>query len=149
MTIKIEPLNRHNYHDVVTLVWRIMNQGIGEGSYKRAEAEEYVKNNSDKVYVLEVDNNTMGMYSYFDNPNMYNLSFFALDKRVRAKKAGYKLYLDMKSRLSDRPVIIPLYSHNSLIQGLVRKRGTFLGRRKSKNNKTIEYYSVVFGENWE
>jgi len=149
MQATITTLNRFNYNDVVSLVWRVMNEGVGEGNYKRVEAEEYVKKNSDRVRVLEVENEVMGMYAYYDNPNVFTLSFFALHPLVRSKRDGYKLFFDLKEKLSGKPVIIPVYNHNTIMSDIVKKRGVFVGRFKSEGDKLLDYYSASFGgEEW-
>jgi len=149
MQVTITKLNKLNFHDVVTLMWRIMNEGEGEGSYKRVKAEEYIKNNAENVRVLEASGEVLGMYSYSDNPNIYTLNFFALSPIVRGKRAGYRLFIDLKRRLVRKPVIIPLYNHNELIKDIVKRRGTFIGRYKAEGNSILDYYSVAFdGGNW-
>ena len=139
MQATITTLNRVNFHEVVTLMWRVMNEGIGEGLYKRAQAEEYIKNNNNNIAVLEINDEVMGMYSFSDNPNIYTLNFFALNPIVRSSRSGYKLFLDMKKRLNRKPVIIPLYTHNKIIKDIVSKRGIFIGRFKAEGNKLIFY----------
>ena len=149
MQATITTLSQFNFHDVVTLMWRIMNEGEGEGSYKRVSAEEYIKGNSDNIRVLEGSGAVLGMYSYSDNPNVFTLNFFALSPIVRGKRAGYKLFVDLKRRLVRKPVIIPLYNHNELISELVKKRGTFVGRYRAEGGSILDYYSVAFdGGNW-
>lgn len=145
MAIEIVPLSSFNYHDVVTLVWETVNRK-GDTGYKRAEAESYVQRNSEKIRVLEIDGSVYGMYGYYENPNSYTLSFFALDKRVRAKKAGYSLYNDMKMLLRGKPVIVPIYNDNDKMLRVVKKRGTFIGRFKAGGDKLLDYYSISFGD---
>jgi len=145
MQATITTLSSFNFHEVVTLVWETINAGGGVG-YKRAEAEKYVKDNSEKIIVLEIDSAVFGMYGYYENPHTFTLSFFALDKRVRNKKIGYSLYLDMKKRLKGKPIIVPVYNDNNLMISLVRKRGKFIGRYLSIGNKLLDYYAVDFGD---
>ena len=144
MQVTITTLNSFNFHEVVTLVWETVNTS-GNGGYKRAEAEEYVKNNSEKIVVLEVDDAVFGMYGYYDNPNSYTLSFFAIDKRVRQKKSGYKLFMDLKKRLTGKPIIVPVYNDNNQMIDIVKKRGTFIGRFKAEGDRVLDYYSIDFG----
>ncbi len=145
MKATITTLTSFNFHEVVTLVWETINAGGGVG-YKRAEAEEYVKNNAEKIVVLEIDDAVFGMYGYYENPHSYTLSFFALDKRIRKKKVGYTLYKDMTKRLRGKPIIIPVYNDNDQIVPLVKKRGKFIGRFKSLGDKLLDYYAVDFGD---
>jgi len=145
MSVEITSLSTFNYHDVVTLVWKTVNTEDRTG-YKRAEAETYVQRNSEKIRVLEIDGGVYGMYGYYENPNTYTLSFFALDKRVRGTRAGYLLYSDMKSRLVGKPVIVPIYNDNDKMLSVVRKRGTFIGRFKSYGDRLLDYYSINFGD---
>jgi hypothetical protein len=145
MKATITTLNSFNFHEVVTLVWETINAGGGVG-YKRAEAENYVKGNADKIVALEIDDSVFGMYGYYENPHTFTLSFFALDKRVRSKKIGYSLYLDMKKRLRGKPIIVPVYNDNSPMISLVKKRGKFIGRYVSIGNKLLDYYAVDFGD---
>lgn len=144
MQVTITTLNSFNFHEVVTLVWETVNTS-GNGGYKRAEAEEYVKNNSEKIVVLEVNDAVFGMYGYYDNPNSYTLSFFAIDKRVRQKKSGYKLFMDLKKRLTGKPIIVPVYNDNNQMIDIVKKRGTFIGRFKAEGDRVLDYYSISFG----
>ena len=149
MQATITTLSAHNFHEVVTLVWTVVN-GDGGVGYKRAEAETYVKNNSENIIVLEIADEVFGMYSFYDNPNVYTLSFFALDKRVRRKKIGYSLFLDMKNRLVGKPVIVPIYSDNDLMVKVVKKRGQFMGSFRAAGDKILDYYTISFGDKeWE
>lgn len=145
MNYKTTTLNSFNFHEVVTLVWATVNGDTGAG-YKRAEAEQYVKENADKIVVLEINDEVFGMYGYYENPNTYTLSFFALDKRVRRKRVGYSLYGDMKERLTGKPVIVPVYNDNEEMSKIVKKRGVFLGRFKAEGNRMLDYYSINFGD---
>ena len=144
MSLKVTTLNAFNFHEVVTLVWETVNSD-GESGYKRAEAEEYVKENAKNIIVLEINDAVFGMYGYYDNPNSYTLSFFAIDKRVRSKKSGYSLFIDMKTRLTGKPVIVPIYSDNSQMVGIVKKRGTFIGRFRAEGDRVLDYFSIDFG----
>ncbi len=141
----ITTLNTFNFHEVVTLVWKTVNARGGVG-YKRAEAEEYIKNNSDRVIVLEIGNEVYGLYSYSENPNSFTLNFFSLDKRVRATRTGYSLFSDMRKRLTGKPVIVPVYNDNLDMIKIVKKRGTFIGRFKAGGKKLLDYYSINFGD---
>jgi len=86
------------------------------------------------------------LYGYYENPNTYTLSFFALDKRVRETRDGYSLYADMKNRLKGKPVIVPIYNDNEKMLDVVKKRGTFIGRFKADGDRLLDYYSINFGD---
>jgi len=144
MRVETTPLNKYNFNDVVTLISAIMNSnGI---LYKRAEAIEYLRTHADNTVVLEVNDQTMGMYAYTENANTFILNFFALNPYVRKTKAGYKLFHDIKKRLRGKPVIVPVHTENSDMINIVKKRGIFLGRFMTSNDKTIDYYSINFGD---
>lgn len=144
MRAKITNLDRYNFNDVVTLISAIMNEnGV---LYKRASAIDYLKNHADKTAVLEINDSVMGMYAYTESPNSYTLNFFALNPFARKTKAGYILFRDMKDRLKGKPVIAPVHTENSDMVNVVKKRGTFIGRFMTSKDKTIDYYSLNFGD---
>ncbi len=144
MRVKTTNLNRYNFNDVVTLICAIMkDNGI---PYKRAEAISYLTTHADNTIVLEINDMTMGMYAYSDHPNSYTLNFFALNPYARKTKAGYALYMDMSKRLRGKPLIAPVHTGNSDMVKVVSKRGTFIGRFSTSGNKTIDYYSINFGD---
>jgi hypothetical protein len=114
--------------------------------YKRAEAINYLQTHADETIVLEVNDTTFGMYAYTDSPNSYTLNFFALNPAVRKTREGYALYKDMKDRLRGKPVIAPVHSGNKAMLDVVKKRGIYMGRFRTSGDKTIEYYSLDFGD---
>ena len=144
MRAKITNLDKYNFNDVVTLISAIMNEnGV---LYKRAEAIHYLQTHAYNTIVLEVNDTTMGMYAYTDNPNSYTLNFFALNPAIRKSRVGYMLYSDMKNRLRGKPVIAPVHTENTDMVNVVKKRGTFIGRFLTSGNKTLDYYSINFGD---
>jgi hypothetical protein len=52
----------------------------------------------------------------------------------------------MKTRLRGKPVLAPVYTENDDIVKVTSKRGIFIGRFLSGNGKTIDYYSINFGD---
>ena len=140
MRVNITGLTKNNFHDVVSLIWRIMHSAYPD--YKRSEAEKIVRDNADGVRVLEVNDEVAGAYIYTETPMVYNLNYLAFYPQFKKTKAAYRLYQDMMERLSGRPIIIAIYSDNDEISSFAKKRGTFLGRFPARNNKTIEYYSL-------
>ncbi len=138
------PLNKTNFNEAVTLVSATMNES--GTTYKRAEAIEYLVSHSDTTMVLEVNDVAMGVYAFTDSANAYTLNFFALNPFVRKKRAGYGMYLDMADRLKGKPVIVPVFSKNSDMINVVKKRGVFIGRFKAEKDSTIDYYSINFGD---
>lgn len=143
MRAEITHLNKTNFNDATTLISAIMkDNGI---RYKRAEAVAYLSSHDDKTMILEINDVTMGMYAYSEHPNSYTLNFFALNPYARKSKLGYKMYLDMKGRLKGKPVIVPVHSENKDMINIVKKRGIFIGRFNTVSNKTIDYFSIDFG----
>ena len=140
MRVNIVGLTKHNFHEVVTLVWRIMHSEYED--YKRTEAERIVRDNAEGVRVLEVNDEVAGAYIYTETPMVYNLNYLAFKPQFKKTKAAYSLYKDMMQRLSGRPIIIAIYSDNDEILQFAKKRGTFLGRFPAREHKTIEYYSL-------
>ena len=143
MDIIICSLNKTNFHDVVSLV----KETIGRAdpmAYSRMEAENFVKEYQDTTRVLEVNGRVMGAYSYSESPNSYGLNFFALNQYARKTKAAFKLYLDMKNRLTDRPVMATVYADNKDMIDVVSRRGTLIGSAPAKNGTVVSYYSFLF-----
>jgi hypothetical protein len=144
MRTEITPLNKFNFNDVVVLIMAIMkDNGV---SYSRTDAMTYLSSHADNTMVLEVNDTVMGMYAFSENANSYTLNFFALNPFIREKKEGYRLYLDMKNRLTGKPVIAPVHTENKNMIKVVSKRGTFIGRFSTSGGKTIDYYSINFGD---
>jgi len=136
-------LTKTNFHDVVSLV----KETIGRAdpmAYSRMEAENFVKEYQETTRVLEVNGQVMGAYSYSESPNSYGLNFFALTKLARKTKPAFKLYLDMKNRLVDRPVMATVYADNKDMVDVVARRGTYIGSSPSKNGTVVSYYSFMF-----
>ena len=141
--IEIVGLNKQNFHEVVTFAQRILSHPFG-GRYKRVEAQQFIIENQDNTFVLEVNGVVAGAYAYNDNPNSYGLSFFALGVDYRRRKSGYRLYQDMKTRLINKPVNVVIYDDNDAMMDIVKKRGIFLGRVPSTGGTTISFYSIMF-----
>lgn len=144
MRATVTPLDSQNFNDSATLIAGIMNNtGV---PYKRAEAVSFLVSHDTTTFVLEYGGSTMGMYSYSEHPNGYTLNFFALNPFVRGTKNGYTLYKDMKDRLKGKPVTVPVGSENQDMLSVVKKRGTFIGRFTTGNNKVLDYFSINFGD---
>jgi len=144
MRVEILPLNKNNFNDVVTLVMAIMKENGSD--YSRSMAVEFISSHADNTYVLEVNDTVFGMYSYTNTPNSYTLNFFALNPFVRQKRYGYMLYKDMSERLKGKPVLVSVHTGNENMIAVVKKRGTFLGRFSIGGGKTMDYYSINFGD---
>lgn len=143
MNLEIVKVNKSSFNDVVTLVHKTLGYS-SKGLYTRARATEFVVEKADNMHVLLLNDIVMGAYSYSELPNVYSLNFFALDERVRKKKSGYKLFLDMKRRLIGRPVNVVVYNSNDDMLDVVKKRGTFVGRSLKGVGDPMDFYSIMF-----
>ncbi|MDF1879693.1 hypothetical protein JHD46_08590 [Sulfurimonas sp. SAG-AH-194-C20] len=144
--IKIQRMTRVLYHECVDLAFLTLRADRPSG-YKRQDAVDFlIKDKENKIRVITYNGSVVGMYLYKENANNFSLGLFALSPSVRKSRAGYKLYLDMKDTLIGKPVLFATYGDNSSMKTLARKRSMFLGASPSAGGKSIEYYSLFFGD---
>ena len=145
MQSEIKGITNNNFHDVVTLAHRTLGSANPMG-YSRTAANEFIKNNMSYTKVLMHNGNVAGAYAYSDDASSYSLLFFSINERYRKTKIGYKLYLDMKSRLTKKPVLVTVYDNNQDMMSVVSRRGTFIGRAPSVGGTSLAYYSIMFDD---
>lgn len=149
MHLKITKIDKYSFNDAATLIAASMAETSVQ--YTRSQAVAFLAEHGDTTIVLTINEATMGVYSYTDDPNIYILNFFALNPLVRRKTSGYSLYKDMAERLKDKPVIAPVHTENSPMINVVKSRGVFLGRFPSVDGLSLDYYSINFQDKkeWE
>lgn len=141
----VRGVEKHTFHYVSTMIWETMGRA-DQSSYSRAEAQELLVELYATTRVLVVKGEVVGTYGYYDSPNTYDLAFFVLSPKVRATRNGYRLYQDMKSKLSGKPVMVKVYSDNIDMVNVVKRRGVFIGRTPSRNRTQLDYYSIMFND---
>lgn len=143
MHCEVRGITKQSFHDVVTMVHATVGSANPLG-YTRAAAEQFVVDAYHETFVLYRGNTVVGAYAFKELPNVFSLNFFALSESVRKKRCGYKLYQDMKARLSGRPVNVTIYDDNDDMVSVVKRRGVFIGRTPSVGGTTLGFYSIMF-----
>lgn len=145
-SIKISNVSRSTFHEACTIAFNILRVDSPD-TYSRRDAEQVIIGDKDTVTrVLEADSMVMGIYTYKESPNGYSLVLFGLNDTIKKTRTAYQLYKDMKSRLSDKPVLFSVYKGNRSMDMLIKNRAVKLGASPSRGGKTIDYYSLFFGD---
>jgi len=145
MSCIVKGITKQSFNDVVTMVHETIGAANPLG-FTRAAAQQFVVEAYDSTFVLYRNGMVFGAYAYHSLPNVYSLNFFSLNKHAQKTKCGYKLYLDMKKRLSGRPVNVTIYNNNDAMIDVVKKRGVFVGRTPSVGGTSLDFYSIMFDD---
>lgn len=139
-------MSRATFHEACTIAFGILRID-SPVSYNRRDAEQVIIGDKDTVTrVLEANNMVVGIYTYKESPNGYSLVLFGLNDTIKKTRTAYHLYKDMKSRLSDKPVLFAVYKGNQSMDILIKNRAVKIGASPSRGGKTIDYYSLFFGD---
>lgn len=124
LDIQIVPLGKSVYSDTVSLYARGYKEYAGR-VVPRVEIEQMLQAPENETFVLLANSEVLGGYTVHPTDEVQLLKAFILDRRVRKKRIGYRLFQHLREQFGDRPILMCVYADNENARRFAARRGEY------------------------